>query len=163
MSEEVEEAEEQSHRGLQEGPFPDDPYIYDARPDIYSKYQMGVIDGDTYDMFIDQGFNDFTRERIRPYHINTGEVFGVSHDSQEYQRGMVHKQFAIEWFREKIGSPFDVHVQNKWPLRIRTYHAPAGWGRWMADIYHKDGDSLSQALYHEFGDEVLSKKYPPKS
>lgn len=154
------DTEGQAHRKIPEPPMPEEYNTYRARPDIFSKYPFGVVDGDTYEMFVYQGFETYSRVKVRPYHLDTGEVFGVRKGSEEYERGLLHREFIVDWMREKMGSTMTPYENDTWPLRIRTYHTPAGWGRWMADVYHESGESLSKALYEEFGDEVLSKKFP---
>lgn len=149
--------ESQAHHGFDELPAPNDPdlFAYRATIDPFSNHELGVIDGDTFDVLIDRGMGDFAAIRVRPYHIDTGEI-NVKKHSEEWERGQKHKRFAREWMERVCGSdPVANIATNSWPLKVRTRHSSAGWSRWMADVYAADGESYSQAIFQEFGEEVL--------
>lgn len=111
---------------------------YRARP-------TRVVDGDTIDMLVDLGFNVHTRQRIRLMGVDTHEIYGVSHDSEEYQRGMTEKQFVEDWLPEAD--------DGEWPVFVKTYEGETGkYGRYLGEIIRRDGRRLTQDLKQEFDD-----------
>ena len=48
---------------------------------------VNVVDGDTYDLYIDQGMKSGREERVRLFGFNTPEI-NSKKDSDEYKRGM---------------------------------------------------------------------------
>ena len=132
-------------------PEPEDLWAFPARPDISSRYEYGVVDGDTYDVTLDLGFGITHRVRVRPYHINTAEVFGRSDD---YEAGIEQRNFVREWMDEHVGDPVDHIEAGTWPLRVRTYTETGKYGRLLADVYSDDGEALTAALLEEFGDSI---------
>ena len=53
-----------------------------------------VVDGDTYDFTVDLGFRVSKDIRIRMLGVDTAETYGVKKESDEYKRGMEHKQWV---------------------------------------------------------------------
>jgi micrococcal nuclease len=64
------------------------------RDRIYRAQLLRVVDGDTMDVMIDQGFDNSRRERLRLFGIDTPESFGVKKDSEEYKAGIAAKNFV---------------------------------------------------------------------
>ena len=61
----------------------------------YQAEIVKVVDGDTYEIDIDLGLTVWVRgERIRLYGVNTPEVYGVKHDSEEYIKGKAASDFV---------------------------------------------------------------------
>jgi len=110
------------------------PYIYYAR-------DVRVVDGDTYDLTVDLGFQISQRIRVRLRGIDTPEIYGVKKGSDEHTRGMEAKKYAEE---ELAG-----HAR----VVVRTHKdAKEKYGRYLADIYVEEGDvlhSLADALLEE--------------
>lgn len=106
-----------------------------------------VVDGDTFDVVFDLGFDIEMERRVRLLGIDTAEIHFVSHDSEEYERGMAQKEFVEEWVRS----------DEEWPLLAKTERDQKGkYGRYLADLYDPDEKTfLSDALVDEFGDEVV--------
>lgn len=106
-----------------------------------------VIDGDTIDLTIDTGFEGFRKERIRLIDVDTAEIHGVKHDTEEYEKGMEHKQFVKEWLDEKV--------------IVRTWQNTGSFYRYLGDIYLIDEEgerkepSLTETLIEEYGDDIL--------
>lgn len=95
-----------------------------------------VVDGDTLDVTVtvDIGFHIKTSYtmRIRLAGIDTPEVYGVSKESEEYQRGSA----ASERVRQL--------VEGK-TVRMKTIKTRAGderrtLGRYVADVWFRAGD-----------------------
>lgn len=122
-----------------------DPYKYRAK-------LTHIVDGDTYDFEVDLGFRTTKEIRVRPLDVDTAETWFVSHDSEEYERGVIHTEFVEEWF-EEAREEYD----GKWPFVVDTKKDETGkYGRWLAYIYRKsDGEEVTEALIEEFGEEVV--------
>lgn len=110
-----------------------------------------VIDGDTIDIHLDLGFRMRHSARVRLAGVDTHEVYGVDHESEEYQRGKTESLFVAEWFRITHESH---DAEDDWPLLVSTMNDETGkYGRYIAEIYRRDtGESLSDALKSEFDD-----------
>lgn len=108
----------------------------------------GVVDGDTIDVTCDLGFRTSRTVRVRLYGVDTAETYGVSHESDEYRRGQLHRTFTEEWFRDHT-------TVEPWPFRMFTLKQSDKYGRYLADVIAPIGESLVVALHDEFGDEVL--------
>lgn len=119
--------------------FEGDAWEFSARLDR-------VIDGDTYSLEFDLGFSVTKTVRVRLFGVDTAEVFGVSHDSEEYERGKDHEDFVRSWFM------FANTAESDWPLDVVTLKDTGKYGRYIAVIRGPDGESLTQALTEEFDD-----------
>lgn len=95
-----------------------------------------VVDGDTYDLTVDLGFQTYrTGVRVRLMGADTPELrHGTPHERSEGKRARL---FAESWLNAGTGD---------WPLTVTTSRADS-WGRWVAGI-HRNGDtrSLTDAL-----------------
>lgn len=85
-----------------------------------------VVDGDTLDCLLDLGFYQYAYERVRLGTIDTPEIYGVPHDSEEYARG----QLASELSRMYVA---------ECPLLVSTYEEET-FGRFVGDVWVLDGD-----------------------
>jgi len=65
---------------------------------LYRAKVINVVDGDTVDVFIDKGTDDYKTIRIRLKGINAPEIHNVKHGSEAHKKGMASKK-ALE---EKI-------------------------------------------------------------
>lgn len=130
-------------------PVPD-LWSYRARPDPTSYHKYGVVDGDTYDLMIDLGLGQIALERIRAIHLDTAEVYSVSSDSEEYQVGKEQTEFVRDWILDAA-----VIGGSNWPLVVRTYREEGGSGRYLAEVFNQDGESLEEAVIDEYGEEYL--------
>lgn len=108
-----------------------------------------LVDGDTLDVAIDQGFSTYRESRVRLRDVDTAEVWGVSHDSEEYERGMEHSRFVEGWLTTAA-----VEWDGDWPLVIETEQDAAGkYGRYIAVVERRcDGAVLNTDLRSEFDD-----------
>jgi len=103
-----------------------------------------VIDGDTLEVLIDQGFNDYTVKKLRLGGVDTAEIFGVSKDTEEYQLGMEQKEFTADFVE------VDEHGEEEFPLSVRT-SGKGKYGRWVARVW-KDSECLNESLVEEWPD-----------
>jgi endonuclease YncB( thermonuclease family) len=118
-------------------------------PFVYRGYLVNVVDGDTFDVFCDLGYQVFHEVRIRPLDIDAAELFSGSSTARE--RGAEHRDWASAWFT-------DAHANHDgdWPLVIDTRRDQTGaFGRYLAYIYRKsDGAELTADFIAEYGDDV---------
>lgn len=114
-------------------------YQYDAQVE-------NVVDGDTVDVRIDLGFETYIIERLRIRGIDTREIHFVFSDSEEYERGMVHKEYT-EAFVNDTG-------EYEWPFVLWSEEFDRGtYGRVIGDIYSRQREEwLAPALLEEFDD-----------
>jgi len=94
----------------------------------YKAKCVRVIDGDTVELMIDQGLNIYRHARVRLYGLDTPEIHGVKHDSEEYRKGMIVKGIVAEQILGK-------------QLWIETHKDKTGkYGRYLATIWYYDAD-----------------------
>lgn len=100
-----------------------------SRIHIYQAKIVEVIDGDTFDLMIDEGFSNFTQQRMRLYGIDAPEMrTNAGKDlkrrlASEYYCGHVVVQ-TIEapkskQFRDKYGR-FLAIIYDAWPIAPRA-------------------------------------------
>ena len=110
-----------------------------------------IVDGDTIDVYVDHGFRNYSGVRTRLLGIDTHETYGVSHDSEEYERGMEEKRFVSDWCTQA-----EIEHDGPYPFIVQTEPASGKFGRWLALIERKcDGEVLNERLVDEFGEEVI--------
>lgn len=116
---------------------------------LYPSKVESIIDGDTWDVRIDQGFGQYSIDRVRAMDIDTRETHFVSHDSEEYQRGVIHTQFVEEWV-EIAQRESDM----EWPFILYSHEYDRGvYGRIIGDLYsHYQDEWLTQVLWDQFSD-----------
>jgi micrococcal nuclease len=106
----------------------------------YSAELERVVDGDTYDLTVDLGFNVYKEIRVRMLGIDTAETYGVEKESEEYQKGIEQKRFVEEWFSDSAD------------IVVKTEKNDKGkYGRWLARVYNQDAVCLNDQLEQEFG------------
>lgn len=118
------------------------PFVYRAQID-------NVVDGDTFDSYVDLGFDTFQHMRVRLFGIDTREISFVSHESEEYKRGMAHYWFTEEWVESA-----QAHHEGEWPFLLQTaFDVKGSYGRVLAYVYRRDiNERLGAALLEEFDD-----------
>lgn len=123
-------------------------WTFPARPYHGNRWEMGVADGDTYWITFDQGMYDTTTEKVRAKHIDTAEIWGNSGDD-ELEMARKQREFVREWMREAE------RIEPEWPLIVRTEQAKGDRGRYLAEIYNRNEESLQMAIIEEFGRDYL--------
>jgi micrococcal nuclease len=110
----------------------DDLYQYKAE-------LIEVVDGDTYDFWVDLGFESFKRVRVRLLGLDTHEIYGTEKSSAEYRHGLEEKRFAEEQLSEAD------------EIYLRTYKndETGKYGRYLAEVY-VDGDDVKELLTEQF-------------
>jgi micrococcal nuclease len=64
-------------------------------PWIYNAEVKKIVDGDTFDILIDLGFDTFRKGRVRLYGINTPE--SRTTNLEEKKMGLASKEFTDQW------------------------------------------------------------------
>ena len=119
-----------------------DPFVYQGRIER-------VVDGDTFEATIDLGFDIRSAETVRLHGVDTREVHGVAHGTEEYRRGSEHRAFVEDWFTQNAS------VDSEWPFVVYSFDDSHGkYGRLLADFAPRDEPTalLSDALLEEFDD-----------
>lgn len=83
-----------------------------------------VVDGDTLEVTIDLGFKITTVQRLRLAGINTPETYNVKKDSEEYQKGMLSKNYVEKRISE-----------NNNMILIETEKVPEKYGRYVTNVW----------------------------
>lgn len=134
---------------------PADWWVFRARPDSRSRYRLGVLDGDTYELVVDTGFHSYRRVRMRALGVDTAEIFGATEGSDEYERGVEQRDWVRQWFDAAASTAEAVEEHPPdWPVTIQTRRQTGKYGRWLADVFDAEGASLTDDLVAAFGDEV---------
>lgn len=117
----------------------------------YKAVITNVVDGDTFDMDIDLGFNIHIHERVRLLDIDTPEKFG-----EEKELGLIVKEYAtynflgqeviIESEKEDVGA--DTDSFGRWLVRATIN------GEDICDIYNALGVNKKCDTYSK--DKVLA-------
>lgn len=105
---------------------------------VYNGTVVRVIDGDTIILKLDLGFNINYEVTVRLAHVNTNEVHGVKHSSEEYAKGIVQFNFVKNLLPEGKDVSF------------RSYDFNGKYGRAIGDIEIQDVGFLSELLLEEF-------------
>lgn len=113
-------------------------YIYDAKV-------LKVVDGDTVDLCISLGFYVTMTLRFRLGRINTAELTDTRADVKTL--GLEAKKRLADLLKNPA-----VTIRSNKPYAADKY------GRWLADIYLKDGTCVNDVLLSE----GLAKLYPDK-
>lgn len=102
-----------------------------------------VVDGDTFDVLIDQGMRRYPFERLRLAGIDTPEIYGVSRDSEEYAAGAAVKSKVEERILDRpvLVRTLDEETFGRWVAEVDWLDAERGeWrslGGWLAGLGHR--------------------------
>lgn len=110
----------------------------------YKAKILNVVDGDTFDMDIDLGFNIHIYERVRLLGIDTPEKFG-----KEKPLGLQVKQYAKDQFEGK-----DVVIRSE---KADEASVTDSFGRWLVYV-DVDGTSILD-LYNTLGFNKMCDTY----
>ena len=102
----------------------------------YKAIITNVVDGDTFDMDIDLGFNIHIHERVRLLDIDTPEKFG-----KEKELGLIMKYYAIDRFLSK-----EVVIKSE---KADSAANTDSFGRWLVRV-DVDGDDICD-IYNSLG------------
>lgn len=107
----------------------------------YKALITNVVDGDTFDMDIDLGFNIHIHERVRLLDIDTPEKFG-----KEKELGLTVKQYATNQFLGK-----EVIIKSE---KADAAANTDSFGRWLVRV-DVDGTDIC-SMYNTLG---INKKH----
>lgn len=110
----------------------------------YKAKILNVVDGDTFDMDIDLGFNIHIHERVRLLGIDTPEKFG-----EEKPLGLKVKEFATKNFLGK-----EVVIQSE---KADEAAVTDSFGRWLVYVL-VDGESVYH-IYNTLGINKMCDTY----
>lgn len=122
-------------------------------PWIYNAEVKKVVDGDTFDIVIDLGFDVLKKGRVRLYGVNTPE--SRTSNLEEKQKGLAAKEFTDQWL-SKAG---------KW-VKIETIiDKNEKYGRVLAKVWDADGNCLNTDIvtaglareYYGVGDKTWTE------
>ena len=98
-------------------PFPVDPE--------YRAVVKHIVDGDTFDVFVDLGLYDYAYATVRLASIDTPEV--NSGTDEDKRRGRAAKARVSELILGK-------------PVMLRTYKDTQTFGRFVAEVFYQGAD-----------------------
>lgn len=112
--------------------------MYDYKAKI-----LNVVDGDTFDLDVDLGFNIHHIVRVRLLEIDTPEKFGA-----EKELGLACKEYATQRF---LGKEVKIHSEkDEQDLNTDSF------GRYLIYLAEEDGTNIID-LYNSLG---INKKHP---
>jgi micrococcal nuclease len=120
---------------------------------FYNAEVKKIIDGDTFDILIDLGFDTFRKGRVRLYGVNTPE--SRTKNIEEKQKGLAAKEFTDQWLAQ---------ANNK--IKVETIlDKNEKYGRILCKVWNSDGkclndDIISSGLakeYYGVGDKTWTE------
>lgn len=100
-------------------------------PWIYNAEVKKVVDGDTFDIIIDLGFDVLKKGRVRLYGVNTPE--SRTSNIEEKEKGLAAKEFTDQWLTKAN------HI-----VKIETIiDKNEKYGRVLAKVWDNDGNCLN--------------------
>lgn len=119
--------------------------LNDSRLWHYRASVIRVVDGDTLDVFVDKGFGDYTRQRVR--------LLGVDTPEMRPRKGSPDERLAEKAAAKAATERVEFLVGNK-EIVIKTSKA-GNFGRWLATVYLPE-DVVTQLGRVSDGRERLS-------
>lgn len=120
---------------------------------LYNAEVKKIIDGDTFDIIIDLGFDTLRKGRVRLYGVNTPE--SRTTNLEEKKMGLAAKEFTDQWItaaghKIKIETILDKNEK---------------YGRILARVWNEAGESLNEAIvksglareYYGVGDKTFTE------
>jgi micrococcal nuclease len=108
-------------------------FKYVASGDETKRDPLGVVDGDTLNLFVDKGTDEYRKMTVRLYGINAPEMRGKSAAD-----GQASKQWVIDWFGEHCPDGKFV-IETIKDNRDR-------YGRYLAIVTAADGHNLNDDI-----------------
>lgn len=103
-------------------------------PWIYNAEIKKVVDGDTFDIIIDLGFDTLRKGRVRLYGVNTPE--SRTKNLEEKKMGLAAKEFTDQWIK-KAGNY----------VKIETIlDKNEKYGRILARVWNEAGECLNTEI-----------------
>jgi micrococcal nuclease len=97
----------------------------------YNAQVQKVVDGDTFDVLIDLGFETFRKARVRLYGVNAPE--SRTKNLEEKKMGLAAKEFTDQWITAENGK-----------VKIETIlDKNEKYGRVLAKVWNEKGSCLN--------------------
>jgi micrococcal nuclease len=119
----------------------------------YNAEVKKIVDGDTFDIIIDLGFDTLRKARVRLYGVNTPE--SRTRNLEEKKMGLAAKEFTDQWLNE---------AGNK--VKIETIlDKNEKYGRILARVWNESGSCLNTDIvasglareYYGVGDKTFTE------
>ena len=112
-------------------------------PYQYKAEVRRVVDGDTFDILIDLGFDTYRHGRVRLYGINTPE--SRTKNLEEKKMGLAAKEFTDQWIKKANSKVKIETILNK----------NEKYGRILARVWNEAGECLNTEIVNA----GLAKEY----
>lgn len=116
--------------------------VYEYRVDKVHR----IVDGDTYDLYVDLGFRQFGAYRFRLLDIDTPELYRPR-NKEEKDAAQQAADYVREWF--------GVHLANDHEILCRTMKEDS-FGRWLADFLAYDE---KRSLWSDLATELTDRGF----
>lgn len=126
--------------------------VFRARANPDSRYEEGVVDADTYDLIVANGFGITSTARVDAAHLDTASVYS-NQNSEELTLAQAQRQAVIDFFTDAAEK-----TDGEWPLYIRVVRTNDERHR-EVEVYNSNEQSLAAVLSQTFaGEELLDTK-----
>lgn len=120
---------------------------------LYNAEVKKIIDGDTFDIIIDLGFDTLRKGRVRLYGVNTPE--SRTANLEEKKMGLAAKEFTDQWI---TAAGHKIKVETILDKNEK-------YGRILARVWNETGESLNEAIvksglareYYGVGDKTFTE------
>jgi len=103
-------------------------------PWIYNAEVKKVVDGDTFDIVIDLGFDTLKKGRVRLYGVNAPE--SRTSNAEEKKMGLAAKEFTDQWL-----------TKTNYKVKIETIiDKNEKYGRILARVWNESGQCLNNDI-----------------
>lgn len=120
---------------------------------LYNAEVKKIIDGDTFDIIIDLGFDTLRKGRVRLHGVNTPE--SRTKNLEEKKMGLAAKEFTDQWI---AAAGHKIKVETILDKNEK-------YGRILAKVWNETGESLNEAIvksglareYYGVGDKTFTE------
>jgi len=120
---------------------------------LYNAEVKKIVDGDTFDIIIDLGFDTLRKGRVRLYGVNTPE--SRTKNLEEKKMGLAAKEFTDQWI---TAAGHKIKVETILDKNEK-------YGRILARVWNETGESLNEAIvksglareYYGVGDKTFTE------
>lgn len=103
----------------------------------YKAEVLRIVDGDTFDMDVDLGFEVHIHPRIRLASVDVFETYGVKKDSEEYKKGAA----AVDFIKSLMPVGSTVKLKT-YKMKTSDKERKGARGRWLADVlFEQEGST----------------------
>lgn len=131
---------------------------YKNAPAHYRAQLIRVVDGDTFDVFVDRRIGQYSIARVRLFGIDCPEV--RTRDLKEKAAGRAATELVSKLLTDPDGSPQTIHL-GKWHTRLQV-HGVDSFGRWLANVLYVSDSGNSADLGRALIDAKLCRETTKK-